>query len=367
MDKELTLENNSTIKWLKKSYKNYLQQTTVIYGRTRSGKSTIIEEIMYLCRNHIATPFVICQSAISAESSSFSGKIPKNCIKSDVSPEWLESFMITQKGRTAIYNIANDMIVLKSTFDKIKTINEERIENEIKIKTTRFIQSIEKNTNVDYDAKKEKVAEVQNIQKEKLIDLYKSKIRLNKNKLESNKNLSKEEKCCVNYLDFNPNAMIIFDDCASSFKKWVKASTEIKELFFNGRHYYTSLVITAQDDKEIDSGLRKNAMVSIFTTAQAASANFSRASNSYTKHEKIRSELCIKRVFKPSENSSVKNHKKLVYLQNDDSDPFLYTIADKYDSNFRLGSPSLWALDNKMNENSNSNSTNPFFNKHFDK
>ena len=160
-------------------------------------------------------------------------------------------------------------------------------------------------------------------------------------------NLTEEELCCVNYLDFKPHVLLIFDDCASIFKKWVKESTVIKEMFYNGRHYYITIIITAQDDKEIVSELRKNAIINIFTTHQSAQANFTRSANAYPKHERERADLCIKKIFK--QDSQKKNFKKLVYVQNNDDDPFYYTIADLY-GNFRVGCPALWKLDEKINE-----------------
>lgn len=61
--------------------------------------------------------------------------------------------------------------------------------------------------------------------------------------------------------------MLIFDDCAAKIKSFVKTSDTLKEIFYNGRHWYFSLVLTAQDDKEIETELRKNTAVSIFTNA----------------------------------------------------------------------------------------------------
>ena len=40
--------------------------------------------------------------------------------------------------------------------------------------------------------------------------------------------LPKKEKCALMYLDFNPNILLILDDCASKFKKWYKKTNVIK-------------------------------------------------------------------------------------------------------------------------------------------
>ena len=51
-DKSLCLSDKTKLKWLPKNHKDYLNRTTIIYGRTNSGKSTIIDDIMYLCKDY---------------------------------------------------------------------------------------------------------------------------------------------------------------------------------------------------------------------------------------------------------------------------------------------------------------------------
>ena len=60
-NKDLVLADGSKLKWFKKDYKYFLNKTTLIYGRTQSGKSTIVEECLYLCKDYLTAVFVICQ------------------------------------------------------------------------------------------------------------------------------------------------------------------------------------------------------------------------------------------------------------------------------------------------------------------
>lgn len=363
-NKDLHLEDGTTLQWFKKDYKYFLNKTTLLYGRTQSGKSTIIDEISYLCKAYVSSVFVICQSSVTVESSDYFGKIPNHCIKSGVTKEWLMDFVKIQKNRAAIYKIANNIDNLKKVFDRIKDEDMEKAERLIIQEANKNINKISNSAILEYDEKKKQIDAVKEIKEKHLIKVYKDTVRRNKVTLESSRSLSEEERCCVMYLDFNPNMMLIWDDCASIFKKLTKDSPEIKEMFYNGRHYYITQIISSQDDKEIDSELRKNALVSIFTTAQAATANFTRASNSYSKHDKKRAEICCKRVFNSDPHSTGRNYKKLVYLQTDAiPDPFAYTIADLYD-NFRLGCDALWQIDEKMKEKSGYKNDNSFFNKY---
>jgi hypothetical protein len=362
-NKDLVLADGSRLKWFKKDYKNFLNKTTLIYGRTQSGKSTIIDECLYLCKDHLAAVFVICQSSVTVTSSPYYGKIPDNCIKSDVTMEWLEKFMEIQKGRAAIYKTANDLAILKAVFDKVKTSADNQMYECINNKAEQFTRKINENSKTDYAQKYEQFKKLNSERDTHLTALYKSIIRKNKSKLLAINGLSNEERCCINYIDFNPNIALILDDCASKFKKWTRESSIISELFYNGRHSYVTQFISLQDDKEIDSQLRKNALVSIFTTNTASNANFSRAANSYPRSEKHYAELCAEKVFNAVENSGM-NYKKLVYLSNTDAaNPFAYMIADIYEP-FKVGSQSLWELDEKISlQNGGHVNENKFFKK----
>ncbi|MGL5934505.1 MAG: hypothetical protein ACRCZI_02660 [Cetobacterium sp.] len=349
-NKDLLLEDGTQLKWFNRSNECYLNKTTLIYGQTNSGKSTIIDEIMYLCKDYIVGIFVICQSTVIPTSSPYYKKVPINCIKNSVTKEWLEKMMEIQKGRAAIYDTANDLGTLKKVCSRLSNNDIIRNESIINLETNRCTERIRNNNKIDFAEKKAQITHVESIRDSNLINVYKNAIRKYNVDLESINGLSPEERCCIKFIDFNPNIMIVYDDCASMFKKWVKSSPIIKEMFYNGRHYYITQVIGLQDDKEADSELRKNARVSIFTTAQAATANFTRTSNSYSKSEKTRAAHCIKKIFTSDIHSVVKNYKKLVYQQQN-NDPFNYMIADVYD-HFQMGSESLWKIDEMISEKS---------------
>jgi hypothetical protein len=365
MNKDLLLEDGSTLAWLPKDYRYYLNKTTLLFGRTQSGKSTIIDEIMYLCKDHIPMIYVICQSSITPESSPYYGKIPTNCIKSGITTEWIEELMENQKGRAAIYDTANNIKNLKSVFNRVVGQDAILKEHTILTETKKCIEKIQRNDKISFSDKKSKITELNKIKNSHLTKLYKDIIRKHLIELEAMTGLSEQEMCCVKYLDFRPELAIIYDDCASMFKQWCKESSTIEETFYNGRHYYITQIISSQDDKIIASELRKNSLITIFTTAQAAIANFERASNSYPKHEKKKAAICIKSVFNTNKNSNEVNFKKLIYMQtNTTNSPFAYTIADLYDE-FRMGCDAIWKIDEKINEKVGNNlMNNSFFSKY---
>jgi hypothetical protein len=306
---------------------------------------------------------VIAETA--EQTNNFTNKVPDHCINKELSVEWFEKFYNLQAERAKLYNTVNDIENIVSVFNKIPNNSREKtIEAEIIKRTNKYIEAI-RESHIDHAKKEEQIKEIRKASSKNLADLYKNTIRQNFSQLCTLSYLSTTEKCVVKFLDFTPNVLLVFDDCAAMFKRWIKECPIIKKIFYNGRHYYITLIITAQDDKEIDSELRKNSMVSIFTTHQAATANFDRTANNYPKHEKKRAEVCIKRIFKESMSSN--NYKKLVYVQDDSDDQFYYSIADLYD-NFKIGSPHLWQINEKIKESSkkNDDKSNNFLNKYIE-
>ena len=358
-DKSLHLPDGTKLKWHEKSYKNYLNKTTVVYGRTGSGKSTIIDEIMYLCKDFVPTIFVVAPT--NSSNNNYTNKVPEHCIRNKLDAKWLEQLLSRQKNVSELYQNANDMDNLKSVFDKINDSSAYTMESSIARKADEFIRGLEV-TDMPFAKKKKQKTQILNNRNNMLKKLYKTTIRENKVNLETSSGLSKQQKALLLFLDFNPNVILIFDDCASTFKKMYKQTTAIKEIFYEGRHYHFTTIISAQDDKEIDSELRKNTSISIFTTAQSVTACFSKVSNGFPKHEKLRSNVCIETVFKQDEND-VEHFQKLAYVQNT-SDPFRYLIADIYDE-FRMGSPHLWEYANKIkSEKSNLNKKNLLYDRY---
>ena len=358
-DRSLFLSDRTKLRWLTKSHNDYLNKTTIIYGRTNSGKSTIIEEIMYLCKDFIPTVFVVAPT--NSSNNAYTDKIPSQFILKELDVEWLDKFLSRQKNSAGVYINANKIDILKTMFVRIADDTALALEISIVKKAHSSIMYIEESS-MEFIEKKKQKAQILVDRDDMLRKLYKTSIRHNKVSLEQRSDLNKSEKAALNFLDFNPNVLLILDDCASKFKKMYKKSSAIKEIFYEGRHYFITLIISSQDDKEIDSELRKNTTISIFTTAQSATSNFDRTSNGYPKHEKIRAKLCTEIVFKQDDND-IRHYQKLVYIQNQ-SDPFRYTIADIHDD-FKMGSKPMWDYSEKIkSKRDNLNKDNPLFDKY---
>lgn len=362
MDKEDTtdyilLDDQTKLHWLPKDRNLYFNKTTLIFGAPQSGKTTIVDEIMYLCKDVIPNIFVIAPT--NASNNTYTGKVPRRCIKPDMDINWLESLLKRQHYLAEVYQNRNDLTILKKLFTCVATNGDIRVVQSIIKRSSDALKYIDKR-DWTFAKKKTQRGEVERIRDKNLARYFRNIIRKNKAKLLARPDFNVLERAAIEYLDINPNILLIFDDCASRFKKWYRQTTAFKEIFYNIRWLHLTVIITTQDDKEIDSELRKTSMVQIYTSAQIACANFERSSNYYQKDVKLKSQKCISAVF-DQPRGEPPHYRKLVYIRGE-IDPFRYMIADIYD-NFRFGCSNLWAIDKKINEKDNTVEKNPFFEK----
>lgn len=347
------MEKDLHIPFVKRDPTLYHKKMTLIFGGSKTGKTTIVKDILYLLKNLIPNVFIIAPTNVS--NNSFTGIVPPILIKSTLEQKWLEDLWERQKEATEIYQFVNNLDNLKSIYDEISDENEKYIEMEMKKMTIKMIRKVEKSKLLNIMEKKNKKDKLLKLEKKSLIKFYKTIIHNNKTYLRRKK--ENKYKIILNYLNFDPNILLLLDDCASQFKSWYKKCNVIKKIFYEGRHKYLTTIITAQDDKEIDSELRKNAMITIFTSAQSALANFERASNNYSKDIKEKAKLCISEIFKNNNN----DYKKMVFFR-DSYNQFQYIRANLYDR-FTMCSNIWWILSKKMKKKNQINKNNRFISK----
>ena len=323
------------IDMLDKSYKYYLNKSTILFGASNSGKSTILLEILYLLKDKVPNIFVFSPTADN--NNTFAGIVPEPLIFKELDIPKLNDIYKRQQASTKIYNTVNDIKILKILFDRVSTITQKQLYDKSILTASEFIN---KNENKNKTENKIVIAEIIKTRDKYLIDLYKTTIRGNKTRLK-NIGLSILEQYILRYLDFNPNCVVVLDDCGAILKKFQKEEV-VKKILFQGRHSYINIIITLQDDMNLDSSIKKNSFVNIFTTGQCASAYFERGSNNFNKKEKEIAAKIIPYIF------SRKDYKKLVYIR-DDANPFRFIVADIYD-NFRFGSKVLWDLCDKIDK-----------------
>ncbi len=329
------------IYFIEKKPEVYEGKIILLYGETDSGKSTILFEILYLLKDIISIPLVFCPTNYT--DSDFDKMIPPVCIFNNVDVKKLEDIWYAQEDRTKKFKIANDLGVLKSLFDRMATQHDKDKGDQIISYAKRAINDIEHNSGLSRGIIKSEKFHIEKKKKSSLIRLFKEYIKINKANL-LKMDLDDEEFIAINFLDMNPRIILIFDDCMSTAKLWGKTEV-VKKLFYTGRKYFITQIYTLQDDHGIPPDLRKNSMISIFTSSNSANTYFGTTSNGITTRDKKNAHKIIDAIFR-EKRGSPPHFQKLVYISNK-ADKFSCIIADEYDD-FRVGSSYVWRFTNKL-------------------
>jgi len=339
--------DNDEIPMVKDDYDSFLHKTTVIYGSSGTGKSVIIKHILYLLKDII--PNVIVFAPTNELNHTYDNHVPPLCIHKDVDIELINSIYQRQVEAIDIFNLIHDQDKLYQLFLVCSSEEEQYIYNKIKKCTEAAIVQYDYST-VHISKKKADLTSIKKIQDNKIYEFIKHVIKkkFNNTIIDNNKNLSEEQKRIVRYIDFNPNIILIFDDCADNVKEW-GTSKELLKLFFAGRHYHITTIIALQDEQMLTPKVRSNAFNSIFTQQRVATAYFGRNTNSFSKSERKLYEKYGEEIFHPNEitksGEEIVNYKRLVYLR-DDTYKIKYILANVYEE-FIFGSEELWNLSNK--------------------
>jgi hypothetical protein len=359
-DESKTIYTNDgiAIPWFSKSYDNYLDKTTLIFGGSGSGKTKIIEEILHLCKDHIPNYIVIAPKTSDKD---YRSKLPPRCICEDLTKKKLQNIWERQYYFTQVYNKANNIGILEKLFNRTPDRQALVMVRAIIQRAKDCMDIIEKSPTLDFGQKKSQKNAIEELMQKKIKHLFKKTIRQYREVLEKAE-LSDDEKVALEFLDINPRLMIIIDDCSEKFKGWMKLfkkgeTNTFESIFYRGRWNFITLVIGAHDDKLLDTEFRKNARNTIYTSSQALVSSMNKSQSGFTAQEKKQASKIAERLF-TSEDHGIKTYQKFCYVR-ESLTPFKYTIANLY-PDFRLGAASLWELTNKMPKSDDGIENNPF-------
>lgn len=358
-EKTIYTDDKEPIRWMEKDLSNHLDKTTLIFGASGSGKTFIINEILYLLKDHIPNYIVI---APRTSDMSYREKLPARCIKEDLTKEKLQQIWDRQVFVTQVYNIANKLENLRSVYNLCPDREVSLLIETAKRTANDLIKKIEQSTSLDFGEKKAQKTQIEELLTKRSKNMYRDTIRKNAHHLIKNPDLTLEQKITIEYLDLNPRICIILDDCSEKFEMWMKmfGKREVNpfsSIFYRGRWNFITLIFAVHDDTIVDPKLRKNARVTIYTTSQALVTSVERKATGFTPKEKKLAMKLAARVF-CDEDSKIKLHQKLCYLR-DDSHPFRYTIANCY-PDFDLGCHGLRTITEKMPKKDDNIQDNPY-------
>jgi len=346
MNSSLYAPDGYEIPLFNKDYKYFLNKSIMLYGTSGSGKSTIMFDILYILKDHIPNMCLICST--NKLNKSYDGIIPPQLIYPEVTEDLIKKIFNRQSVVVKMWNLTNDLDRLENIYNKL-TNKENSTLQLLKDSYSKIKKKINENENTHIADKKTQNQELDDSHKQNLISFYKKIINKNKPIINRQNNLDELEIKIVNYININPNFLMILDDMATTANVWSKYQ-EMKELFFNGRHHKITFMISFQDDKPLDSGLRKNTFINIFTTEVVCNSFFGRTANNFTKKEQNKMAKLANFIFN-DEKLKTKNYKKMVYIK--DLNPNLYYMLADHHEDFRFGSKHLYHLCNKVEKEKN--------------
>jgi hypothetical protein len=313
---------------------NFLNKSVMFYGLSGTGKTVLINDFM--CRMKDMFPTVVVFAPTNQEKHDFDGIVPTPLIYEEFTLDHIRELYEHQRAAAQVYNNANDLTVLNNLFNKVATRKAHQHLNRLLNMKDRALQEIEKNYK-DPGQRKAKRNEIKDMIREKLRKFYKSIIKPHKDKFSGNKNLNAKEQLAINYLDYNPHILVIFDDAMKEIIALIKQGKKlndniIENFFYKGRHAKITHLYAFQDDGGLDPGIRKNAFINFFTSPNIATHFFNATANNFSAYEKKKASAIIEKVFEhANEEEHPLQHAKLVYIR-DNKNQFQYTIATVHDS-----------------------------------
>ena len=292
----------STLSKLEITHDLLINRSTLIFGTSSTGKTVLIRDILFNLKDQIPMCHVFCPTNDYNEA--YTNMVPKTLIRKELVVSELEDLVKKQRGRSELYKKVNNLINLKNIAFKLDLDH--------KIKKKYFIIENYYENLLNKDKENKYSDDLKKLHEEQLIKFFKDEIikvyETNKNIVE----LSEPEVNTIKYLNFNPKIVIVLDDCTSDSKQWGK-STVLNELFFQGRHYNTTTIISLHNDTALPPAIRKNSFINIFTEAGPARGFFkSGTSNNFTKAEEREANNYANALFGINAKRSFK---KLCYLR----------------------------------------------------
>lgn len=329
----IILKDGKTIPEFTLTASKLLDKTIVIYGKSNSGKTVIVKNILKVLKDYIPIPFVI--SPTEPANRSYESFIDKTLIHYDLGLDkkddnFLDKLWEWQSMRASIYNKVNRPEIIRSLYNRIRTDEDDKIIRQIENKKK---SAIESSAFAKHD-------EVEKAYKELITKYLQKKIILKKSVLQKYKGtMNEDELYSLSYIDMNPRIVLIFDDCAAEFRQCFSKPV-FKRLFYQGRHSYITSIFCNQDDTDLPANLRKNVAVNIFTQPAVAKANFERGSNKYSKDMIAKANTIFPEIFI--------GYRKLVFIDNDSSKHMFYHYTAKIVEPFKFGSSHLKQLCNTV-------------------
>jgi hypothetical protein len=366
---ELKLPDGSAVPKLVMSAAPFLNRMSVLYGPSGSGKTVFMKMILKALKGLVDEIYLV--SPTEAANCSFKGTIPPSCIHSDIymAPppgvkekpiegkiRFLETIWSRQEMRCKTAKKACDLRALAALFARCSKDARARGDEVVRAIQRRHKEALERLRLTCAAGEYEiKATAAKDVCDEALVAVYKCFIRKEYGALtEQRARLSEDELWCLKFVNFNPGIVLVFDDCAAEFKAICKTDI-VRKMFYQARHYKITIIISAQDETDIDANLRKNVFSAAYMAPNVAGANFERKTNGYDKATMARARLIINAVFKTKDQ-------RLIYIRDDPTQQCFYYFNLQFLGPQMFPSPAVVEFCEAVTADGNAvDEKNPFF------
>lgn len=300
---------------------HFLDRTTVLYGESGCGKSTIIVDMLHKLKPHVDQIVVVSPTDKVSGTYGPSKIVPLPFVHYTVNTEMITELWTRQEALAEEFNAyGNNMEVLErlaSYLPQAKTIsdqfaalyqNMDRAIDDLRLNKKGHSEPA---VNLEIDLMKAKVDRV-------VKSSYRKIILDHRRHLERDPRLDDEDRRALSSIDLNPRMVLIFDDCTDQLAR-LKKSDVIERMFYQGRHAKLTIIMAAHTDTAFAPAIKKNTFMSIFCSSKTSTAYFSRPSAGITKEEQVKVKQALREVFVPS-----KKHQKMIWLR-DNGEFYKYT------------------------------------------
>jgi len=281
----------------------FLNRSTIICGASNSGKSTVIRDILHLLRG--TADQIIVFAPTDSQNGTYECMIPKPFIHYTISADILKELCERQMALSAVVKRANNLSTLREALKFARNTGEAE-------KKLASIDALQKKRLSELNAESKLIegktikADADNARKA----IYKRAIIKSRNSIINNDSASEDVKFAAKYLSFNPNMVVIFDDCTVLLDK-LKNNSDLGNMFFQGRWMNITLLLACHTDKTLSPQLKRNAFSIVFTSHAETIAYCGRESTGMQREDRRKLNEICNIVF----DNPVKKHQKLIWLR----------------------------------------------------
>lgn len=338
---------------------HFYNRLTILYGPSGSGKSSLIQHLLNSLRDVVPIAIVCCPTA--TVNGDYAGIIPDECVYDDVSKSLLQRIFQRQNSVMAMYKMVRDIDNLKPLFWPVATEDARRKVSRLtaifdrgstQIKATYSEEDVE-GAIADLTAKYHK----------KMVKIMRATIGASIIKLHAFA-LTDLQKTLLDNFEINPSLLLLIDDCMASIKEW-KDLEETKKLFYQGRHYFVTTLISAQNEVCIPPSFRINAHINMFTTETIVNSFINKVSSGISASERKLISQIAQTIFAPSSDTARPNFKKLVIfgqiIKTNSKIQYMIAIPKKK----KFGSAAVWSMCSQVKRGTTAAVTSNAFSKMF--